>query len=159
MTASNAFPAAPTAGHYVIAERAGRSFALPFDQVRGGLLRPELEPVPLAPAGWLGVLVLRGEIVPVLQPDALLGVTSAREEPGTLVVFQAGDALVALAFDRVRGVVPLPAERCRGYADAAHLPWLGPSYSDERYAGLVLVDGPAFGAALHARFEVAGVPA
>jgi len=52
-------------------------YALELDAVREVVPRPVVTPVPRAPAGVLGVLNLRGEVVPVLDTARLLGVGHA----------------------------------------------------------------------------------
>jgi chemotaxis signal transduction protein len=68
----------------------------------------ELTPLPGAPRPFLGVRNLRGEVLPVIDLAALLGVTAAGE-PERIVIAQAGRLRAGLAVERVLGVGDLPA--------------------------------------------------
>jgi chemotaxis signal transduction protein len=66
--------------------------------------------VPLAPAGVLGVLHLRGQIVPVIDMRCRLGFpTAAPLAPPTHVVIRVDDERYSLLVDEVLGVQSLPA--------------------------------------------------
>jgi chemotaxis signal transduction protein len=84
------------------------SYALPVESVLevGAIGAPT--PVPGAPRGVLGIWNLRGQVLPVLELAALLGI----EAPGTparMIVAEAGDRRAALAVDAITEVGPLPA--------------------------------------------------
>ena len=140
-------------GQYLVAERRGQAWALPLADVRGGLPRTGLEPVPRGEPGWLGVLAVRGEVVVAVSIDPWLDVTDsdAGSDPEALVLFRVQGTTVALAFDRLRGVVSLDHDALKPHPAAAERPWLSAVFADERYARLEVVDGAALGAALVGR--------
>ncbi|MBM4372447.1 MAG: chemotaxis protein CheW [Deltaproteobacteria bacterium] len=72
---------------------------LPVGQVREVLLAPPLTRVFRAPPFLRGVVNIRGEVIPVLDPALLLGLEGrCRDgEPRMLVVLDAGEVLAALA--------------------------------------------------------------
>lgn len=137
-------------GQYLIAERRGQAWALPLADVRGGLPRTGLEPVPRGEPGWLGVLAVRGEIVVALSIDPWLEVTDSDTgpDPEALVLFRVQGTTVALAFDRLRGVVTLEVDALSPHPAAAERPWLAAVYSDDRCTRLTVIDGAALGPAL-----------
>ena len=137
---------------FLVAERRGRQVALPLADVRGGLPRTGLEAVPGGEPDWLGVLAVRGEIVVALEVDGWLDLDEidAAPEAGALVLFRAEGTTVALAFDRLRGVVKLATDRLQPHPVRGQKPWLRAMYSDDRYERLDVVDGPALSAALKA---------
>jgi len=51
----------------------GRTFAVAFECLREVIEPPLITPVPMAPAGVCGVANLRGDLLPVLALDPLLG--------------------------------------------------------------------------------------
>ena len=137
-------------GQFLVAERRGRQVALPLAAVRGGLPKTGLEPVPRGELDWLGVLTVRGEIVVAMAVDAWLDLDGLEEgaEPAALVLFRAQDTTVALAFDRLREVVTLEGNKFRPHPAIGQRPWLTRVYSNDDYARLDVIDGPAFSAAI-----------
>lgn len=149
---------AEVSGRYLLAERRGRSFALPLTHARGGLPRPRLEPVPLAEPEWLGVMAVRGEVVVVVLADRWLGFddgaaagepgVALATEPAALVLYRARHSTVALAFDRLRSVVSLDAADAGRVARADGPAWHAARYTSGPQAGLVVLDGEALAEAL-----------
>jgi purine-binding chemotaxis protein CheW len=74
----------------------GAYFAVPMASVHQVLRHPLLTRIPLSPAALLGVVNLRGEIVPLLD-TAVLTSTGSLNEPPFAVLVSAGEDLVALA--------------------------------------------------------------
>lgn len=88
---------------------AGERYALLVDAVREVARVETLSQLPGAGNAVLGLVTLRGEIVPVLDTAALLG---ARGEvaPRTVVVIDMGGTRAALAVDEVVDVTTMPVE-------------------------------------------------
>jgi purine-binding chemotaxis protein CheW len=83
--------------------RAGaRLCALPIDAVVETMRRLPIEPLSRAAPFILGMSVVRGSPVPVIDAAALLGECSAGAE--RLVTIRVGERLVALAMDAVLGL-------------------------------------------------------
>lgn len=73
-------------------------FAVPMASVHQVLRNPRVTRIPLAPAGLLGVVNVRGEIVPYLDTGVLTDTGSLTEPPFAVLV--SGEAeMVALAAD------------------------------------------------------------
>jgi purine-binding chemotaxis protein CheW len=111
---------------------AGREYALPLDRVVEVVRIAALAPVPDAPAFVLGLLNLRGRVVPVMDLRLRLGLQAA--EPGLstpICVFEAAGRAFGLIADRVTGVRRLsaPVERLEVVAD------------DSAVAGVTEIDG------------------
>ncbi len=81
-------------------------FALPLDAVDEAIDIDHVQPIPETSATMLGVLSLRGALVPVYAPSAALGV--AAETRAAALVFATPRGLVALAVDDVDDVMPIP---------------------------------------------------
>ena len=83
-------------------ETGGERYALPVEQVQ----EIELTPLPRAPRETLGLVNVRGRIVPVLDLARLLG-TEASAKPSRLVVANVSGCCIAFAVDEVTSVAPL----------------------------------------------------
>jgi purine-binding chemotaxis protein CheW len=133
---------------HLVALRAGQHFSLPVTTVREVLAMPELEPVPLAPPEVLGSFQLRGEIIPAILPDFLLAIEAAKTTPTVLALLHDGDATVALAFDRVLGVVTINPTTLVAHPLALRRPWMAHLRVDSRYQLITVLEGTALIAAL-----------
>jgi purine-binding chemotaxis protein CheW len=71
-------------------------FAVPMATVHQVLRHPKVTRVPLSPAGLLGVVNVRGEIVPFLDTGVLTG-TGSLAEPPFAVLVSSETEMVALA--------------------------------------------------------------
>jgi chemotaxis signal transduction protein len=92
---------------------AQRRYALPLSQVREVVPRASLAPLPGAPGCLKGLLRLRGDLLPVVDLRAPLGLPAAKARIGQcIVVTSAGATPVGFLVDAVRGIVSgLPAMR------------------------------------------------
>lgn len=97
----------------------GASFAVEMTTVRQVLRNPVVTRIPLSPAGLIGVLNVRGEIVPLLDTGVLTA-TGALGEPPFAVLVSGEKEMVALAaeelpvaadFDEPVGPGTQPGER------------------------------------------------
>jgi purine-binding chemotaxis protein CheW len=91
---------------YVWLEAGGERYALPVEQVQEIEPLRELTPLPRAPRETLGLVNIRGRIVPVLDLAQLLG-TEGAAKPSRLVVATVSGSCVAFAVDEVTSVAPL----------------------------------------------------
>jgi purine-binding chemotaxis protein CheW len=89
-----------------------RRCAVPAAAVAEVVRMLPIEPVANAPAFVMGVCVIRGETVPVVDAALLVGATS--EPPTRLVVVTAGDRRVALAVVACEGLLRLGPAVLRG---------------------------------------------
>lgn len=86
-------------------------FAVPADGVVEVLRGGRLTRVPLAPDAMLGLLHLRGRIVPVLDPALHLGVSRKTPEHHTHLVIDLQDDWYGLVIDEMLDVVKIPRNR------------------------------------------------
>ncbi|HUY74048.1 MAG TPA: chemotaxis protein CheW [Candidatus Dormibacteraeota bacterium] len=75
-------------------------FALSMETVHQVMRRPIVTRVPLAPAGLLGIVNVRGEIVPFLDTGVLTG-TGALTKPPFAVLVQGADEILAVAAEEL----------------------------------------------------------
>jgi purine-binding chemotaxis protein CheW len=71
-----------------------------------------VHPLPDVPAHLLGMLLLRGEMVPVMDVAAALGLTRGPGSPSILVI-GIGDARIGVAAESVHEVLDVPADAVR----------------------------------------------
>jgi chemotaxis signal transduction protein len=76
------------------------SFAVPMTSVHQVLRHPLVTRVPLSPTGLIGVLNIRGEIVPLLDTGVLTA-TGALAEPPFAVLVSSEKEMVALAAEEL----------------------------------------------------------
>ena len=97
---------------------AGELFAVPVEHVQEVMMPQPLTPVPLAPAHVVGLINLRGHIVPAIDLRARMAVPSdPGVSPGGVVVIRTGGELVGLLVDAIGDVLTLPAASWRGTPD------------------------------------------
>ena len=94
---------------YVRLRVAAEAYAIQVTQVREVSGLGEVTPVPGAPPGVLGVRNLRGQLVPVIDLAAVLGISRVGA-PGYLLVVQVNGDQAGLAIDAVSGVSELPEQ-------------------------------------------------
>lgn len=110
---------------YCIFTRSEREFAASVTAAREVLTGEVATPIPQAPAALVGVLNLRGEVLPLVQLDSLLGIPTRPYTPGDqIVVLSANDVDIGLVVDRVRDVRAIAPTDITAYPDGsptAHL--------------------------------------
>jgi purine-binding chemotaxis protein CheW len=90
---------------YCIFARSGRDFGISVAAAREVLTGEAATPVPQAPPSLVGVLNLRGTVLPLVQLDTLLDIPSRPYVAGDqIVVLASGDVEIGLVVDRVRDV-------------------------------------------------------
>jgi purine-binding chemotaxis protein CheW len=75
-------------------------FAVPMETVHQVLRHPVLTTIPLAPTGLLGVVNVRGDIVPLLDTGVLTGTGALNKSPFAVLVSGQKD-MVALAAEEL----------------------------------------------------------
>jgi purine-binding chemotaxis protein CheW len=96
-------------GSYVVCRVGSRFCALPVADVSETMLILPIEPIAGAPPFVLGLSILRGSPVPVVDAHALLGGAHRESAPAKLVAVKLDRRIVALAVDAVVGVRALPS--------------------------------------------------
>ncbi len=83
-------------------------YAVAIERVREVMRSPPITEVPRAPAPVLGVVTVRGEVVPVFDPRRRLGLAGVPAgERSRIVIVDAGEGPCGLLVDRVASVVRL----------------------------------------------------
>jgi purine-binding chemotaxis protein CheW len=90
---------------YLVCRVGNRRCALPIEHVIETMRVLPYEPLATAPEFVVGVSIIRGRAVPVVDVARLLGSTAS--SAGRLVTLVVHDRVVALAVDEVTGVAPM----------------------------------------------------
>jgi purine-binding chemotaxis protein CheW len=100
----------------------GQPFAVDVADAREVVTLDTTTPVPGAPAAVVGVMNLRGGVLPVVEARTLLGLpVRATPERGQALVLADGDRRAAVRIDRVLGLAPLDGVRQPAEADTTGL--------------------------------------
>lgn len=135
----------------------GRPFAVDVAEAREVVVVDSTTPVPGAPAPLVGVMNLRGNVLPVVEARPLLGLTTRTPDgPARALVIADGERRAAILIERVLGLAtfdeiqPLPD----GETDASALT-LGELAAESTGPARVL-DAGALLAALRRAWETGG---
>lgn len=102
---------AKAAGRHAVFRRQEQLFGLTIDLVREVLPGQSLTRVPRAQEQILGVLSLRGEILPVVVIDRWLGLPILADNlQQPILVLRRGELLVGLRVDAIQSVVTIPPQ-------------------------------------------------
>ncbi len=108
-----------TSTSHLLCRSKGYACALPLTHVRETMRALPLQAVPDMPPFVLGVSVIRGQVVPVVDLAALLGAAAATTTT-RYVTLDLGQRQVALAVEEVVGVRSLPASAMADVAPLLH---------------------------------------
>jgi purine-binding chemotaxis protein CheW len=158
-------PADPTPGGLILPDApvrracvvllGGQSFAVDAADAREVVALDATTPVPGAPAAVVGVMNLRGGVLPVVEARSLLGLPPrvGAVERGHALVLADGDRRAAVRIDRVLGLAPLDEVRPPAQTDATGLA-VG-EISVESGGRATLLDARAMLAALRRQWQSA----
>lgn len=112
----------------------GQTFALPIGAIRELRAWSVPTPLPLSDPSMMGVINLRGTILPVLDLALRLGIAApVPPDRPVVMIIQSGDRRAGLRLDRVRDILRLP--------DGAMEPPHGLSGTIDCLLGLAVVEG------------------
>jgi len=116
----NAMAGPPSRGHaptsdggrgvtsWLLCRAGSHLHAIPLDQVIESMRVPPIDAISGAPRYVLGLCIVRGSPVPVVDPGLLLGDQPTRSQ--RLVTIRAGRRTIALAVEEVLGIRAIDAE-------------------------------------------------
>jgi chemotaxis signal transduction protein len=122
-------------GAYVRFRVAAETYALPAEHIAEAAHLGRVTPVPGSPSEVLGVLNLRGQILPVIDLAALLGVTRP-EQPRHLLVAEASGRRAGFAVEELSGIGELSAPAAEGHSELL----AGSLVDDGRLVGVLDAD-------------------
>ena len=80
-------------------------FAMPLLSVREVIGFPELTPIPQAPAYFLGMMNLRGQVISVVDLRIKLGVKGTKGAETSVIIIDLGEHFLGLVVDSVNSVI------------------------------------------------------
>ncbi|MBI4800759.1 MAG: chemotaxis protein CheW [Desulfarculus sp.] len=107
------------AGEYLTFSMGAESYGVDILQVQEIIGMPRLTRLPRAPEHMLGVMNLRGMVVPVLDMRLKLHLDGNENGEAVVVVLRVGDKIMGAVVDSVRDVVQLDEERIQTPPDFA----------------------------------------
>ncbi|MCY0967441.1 chemotaxis protein CheW [Parathalassolituus penaei] len=84
--------------------------AVPLDHLKEVMPLTRIEPLPSAAACMPGAANLRGSLVPLLDPDVLMGLTATSRSHSIVIVVQVEGFIYGLLGDSLEGVVDAPRD-------------------------------------------------
>src|SRR4029079_13981322 len=105
--------AKPADDRFLTFRSEGRFYALPAASVTEVVRVPPLARVPHAPRSLMGLINLRGSVIPVASVRALLGKEGATTTPASRLIVLDGASPVALAVDEVTNLVRIAPEKVK----------------------------------------------
>lgn len=85
-------------------------YGIPLLSVKEVLAMPEIKAVPETPAYFLGLMNLRGQIVPVVDMRTKLGLKPTARTEATVIISDCGDSVIGVVVDSVDSVIAPSAE-------------------------------------------------
>lgn len=86
-------------------------YGIPLLSVKEVLAMPEIKTVPETPPYFLGLMNLRGQIVPVIDMRTKLGLKPLKSKESTVIISDCGDSVMGVVVDSVDAVMsPLASE-------------------------------------------------
>jgi len=105
-------------GTWATFKLADETFAVPVEEVQEVLMHQPLTPVPLSPDHIVGLLNLRGHIMPAIDLRRRLHFAPlTAEHSGSIVVLKSRGHMVSLLVDEIGDVVPLSHDLWRSTPD------------------------------------------
>lgn len=80
-------------------------YGIPLLSVKEVLAMPEIKSVPETPAYFLGLMNLRGQIVPVIDMRTKLGLKPIARTESTVIISDCGDSVIGVVVDSVDSVI------------------------------------------------------
>jgi len=127
---------------YAVFIRCQQLFGVSIELVREVLPGQALTFVPRAQEHVLGVLNLRGEILPVVVADTWLGLPAIADDPNQpILVLRRGDLLMGLRVDSIWNVLNIPAPEVQPHPTAGQQTCLSGIWYSENRPAITLISG------------------
>lgn len=113
----------------------GQSYCLDIARVREIRRWGPITPIPHAPVGVLGVINLRGSVIPIYDLAARLGLPPTTENPrNVIVVAMNGGEIIGLLVESVSKIISVVRDRIQA------IPELRPEATRQGITGLITLD-------------------
>ncbi len=133
---------------HCIFSRHGQVYALSVSTAREVLMSERVTPVPRAPATLVGVLNLRGEVLPLVYLDALLQLPfRAYGSDDQVLVLASNNVWVGIVVDKVRDVRPINPKEVTAVPASIPIHPVYKSYWNGTGDSVIILDGDTLVAA------------
>ncbi len=85
-------------------------YALDISEVQEVVRYQEITPLPRVPDYILGVINLRGKIIPIIDLGKRIGVESSKENSKKIIIVKKNNELYGLLVDKVKGVLKVSGD-------------------------------------------------
>ena len=94
------------------------TYAIPVDVLTEIIIPQKIFPIPTTPSHVLGVINLRGNIVPIVDIRPALSLPQ-QSVPGQIAILKLGAVMLGIVVDNVSAVIPVPESSIRTLPDDA----------------------------------------
>jgi purine-binding chemotaxis protein CheW len=128
-----------------VVEMGGEYFGVELTAVQEFCAITQLSPIPCCPAHILGAMSLRGDLLTLIDPQAVLNLSSAPGDNAKAMVAHLGEQAVAIVVDDVHDVIYLRSEELQTPSPALRIRGGSEIIGTVSYAGrtIILLDLPA----------------
>jgi purine-binding chemotaxis protein CheW len=146
ISAAPAFEAEPALpeptghGQHLVFRVGEVSAALPLQDIREVVRRPDVLAVPLSPPAVEGLVNLRGAVTVLINMRRVLGLPAADADEAARIIVLGGSARVGLQVDRIAGMIDIAPERIEQTDDAGFYSGTMPGGGDQPAVSLLDLD-------------------
>jgi purine-binding chemotaxis protein CheW len=119
LEAEPALPEPAGRGQHLVFRVGEVSAALPLQDIREVVRRPNVLAVPLSPPAIEGLVNLRGAVTVLINMRRVLGLPAAAADEAARIIVLGGNARVGLQVDRIAGMIDIAPERIERLDEAA----------------------------------------
>jgi len=119
LEAEPALPEPAGRGQHLVFRVGEVSAALPLQDIREVVRRPNVLAVPLSPPAIEGLVNLRGAVTVLINMRRVLGLSAAAADEAARIIVLGGTARVGLQVDRIAGMIDIAPERIEWLDEAA----------------------------------------
>ena len=85
-------------------------FAIPLLSIKEVIGLPDVTPIPQAPAYFMGIMNLRGQVISVMDLRLKMNIKPTQSDETSVIILDLGDSQLGVAVDQVNSVQLLNAE-------------------------------------------------
>jgi len=100
----------------VIFELGGEKYGLETSRVQGIDKMMDMTNVPCSPEKIRGLVNLRGNIITVVDPYTILGISDEEKKPENIIIIETGEEILGIMVDKVAEVVNIDSQMIKNVA-------------------------------------------
>lgn len=95
---------------YLCFSLGNEEFAIPLLSIKEVIGLPEITPVPQTPSHFLGIINLRGQVIPIMDLRLKFGIKISKNEETSVMILDLGQSQLGVVVDQVNSVQNLTQE-------------------------------------------------